>query len=95
MKKVMYTDYKTVLVLEFKDWEEVNEWDKGVSGIKGQIAAITDMSEEEAKPLYEAWIESVMMFRKRWSDGKVPGDIKSAVHSVQDGIGMMKTDWSR
>lgn len=78
-------------------------WHAQVMNIKAVIADITqsiqsrngstDDLEETDRVNYNRWLNTVYLFVRRYGRNGVPGDIKHAANSVEEGIGMPITEW--
>ena len=79
------------MMVGFNNREAGREWLAQVEEIKLHIRVINESGSREED--YQAWLGRVMEFRQRWGDPLVPFDVKEAVHSVQDGLGMARTVW--
>jgi hypothetical protein len=87
----IYVSGGTTMMLTFSNRDVGMEWHHGVNNIKEMIAGIN--SQKNRKDDYVKWLAEVRIFRQRWGDTMVPPDIRTAVHSVEDGIGLARTDW--
>ena len=77
------------------DGPEQVEWDHGVWEIKHIIETISESSHDDAarRPLYLKWREMVLSFAAKWGWPRVPLDIKEALQSVENGVGLPITNW--
>ena len=95
---VLYTTGAHQEVITFTTMTEKNMWDEEVLAIKADSTAAMNKKEadgltREVRALYENWIAPVHAFRDRFGDNRTPQDIKWAVNSAQEGLGMPVTQW--
>ena len=86
---------KWAIHLSFDSESSYAEWGQGVMEIKRRIAEINDDGNPGAArvPFYNQWLQSVEDFIRIWGENHVPPDIKSAVNTVQEGVGVQQTVW--
>ena len=79
----------------FRTADLASEWEHDVMEIKSHIAKINEMRENnrgnQNNADYDPWLARVDRFRFAFGNQAVPGDIREAVHDVQDGIGAQRT----
>ena len=96
---ILYTTGLHQELYTFASVDEKNEWDAEVFGIKADSAAAFNQKESEGitsavRVLYENWKARVIAFRDRFTENKVPEDIKWALNSAEVALGMEMTEWA-
>ena len=84
----------------FATQAELAQWDAMVLALKEEssavfhrrtaVGAITD----EIRSLYDQWMSNVKAFRDQFGEDKVPQDIKWALNSAEEGLGLEVTQWT-
>ena len=92
---VAYLSGQWAITLPFTSQQRYHLWDEGVRNIKERIETINNDDNTDAArvPLYKAWLVMVESFVRRWTEAFLPPDIKHAVNSVENGIGVQRTVW--
>ena len=95
---MLYTTGLHQEVYTFVDVAEKNRWEAEVMAIKADSSAAFYQKEThgintEVRALYNNWIARVMAFMELYSEYKLPMDIKWAVNSAQEALGLEKTQW--
>ena len=93
--RVNYVSGAWERMYSFESRREVNMWEAQLLGIKKRIAQINEDGNAGAArvPKYRLWWTGVMAFRTTWGQERVPPDIKMAVNSVEEEIGVEPTAW--
>ena len=93
--RVLYMSGDWVIVLGFPSQQRYRVWEESVRRIKLFIEAINNDDNDDAGrvPCYNAWLSLVASFVSFWGEDLLPPDIKHAVNSVEDGIGVQRTVW--
>ena len=84
----------------FATAEEASAWDAMVSALKAESKAVFDRRmavgsiTEEVRSLYQQWMTNVKAFRDRFGEDHVPADIKWALNSAEEGLGLEVTQWT-
>ena len=84
-----------LMSFEMESSEAYYEWENGMIRIKEFIRAINETVHDDAKrrPLYLQWREMVKKYGAKWGSNGVPQDIKDALKSVEEGVGVDVTVW--
>ena len=95
---MLYTTGLHQEVFTFVDVAEKSRWEAEVMAIKADSSAAFHQKETNGittavRTLYDNWIARVMAFKELYSEYKVPMDIKWAVNSAQEALGLEKTQW--
>ena len=86
----------TVQVYTFNSREQCILWMNDVQEIKDSIANINEnvpAGNPRARQ-HLIWLREVRAFISNWGEAMLPDDIKSAVNSVEAGIGINITVWN-
>ena len=84
----------------FATQAELNEWDAMVLALKAESSAVLERRiavgaiTNEIRALYDQWMTNVKAFRDRFGEDKVPQDIKWALNSAEEGLGVEITQWT-
>ena len=93
--RVGYESGNHRVVYVFADAAIAAKWNIEVLEIKHHIASINEIRENnlgnQNNADYDPWLARVDRFRLIFGNPAVPGDIREAVHDVQDGIGAQHT----
>ena len=80
---------------------ELTEWDAMVLALKAESSSVMERRiavggsiTNEIRSLYEQWMTNVKAFRDRFGEDKVPQDIKWALNSAEEGLGIEITQWT-
>ena len=97
MKQCIYFTGRPEDMMLFKMPNSVEyfEWQKGMIEIKEFIRMINETVHDDDKhrPLYLHWRTMVTQFGAKWGPDEVPRDIKDALKSVEEGVGVDITVW--
>ena len=93
--RVNYVSGTWERMYSFESRREVNMWEAQLLGIKKRIAQINEDGNAGAArvPKYRLWRRSAIEFLVAWGQERVPPDIKMAVNSVEEEIGVEPTAW--
>ena len=86
------------IILSFAGPEENDRWIAETQALKDTMENIhNDDNDDDARvPLYRAWLADVNAFAVRWGgENWIAPDIKHAVNTVENGIGIQETTWVR
>ena len=92
------TDGQHISEQEFMSEDEGPLWLAEVKEIKDMITNINNMGEAQDRPvLCGSWLKMASKFQEKWcrgGDRQIPLNVKCAVWSVQEGIGVQRSTWS-
>ena len=92
--QVLYTTSSQQLALAFINRADYEDWSTEVEGRKREMAEFNrtaGMTESGRKRWCRSWARRVIAIKENWGDAKVPDDLRSALHDVQDYLGMERT----
>ena len=85
----------------FDSAEVAAAWDAMVAALKQESQSVFSRRMEiggvitdEIRALYDQWMTNVKAFRDRFGEEHVPADIKWALNSAEEGLGIEKTQWT-
>ena len=84
----------------FANAEEAAAWDAAVMSLKDESKAVFDRRmavgaiTDDIRTLYDNWMANVKAFRDRFGEDHVPSDIKWALNSAEEGLGVEVTQWT-
>ena len=95
---VLYTTGLHQEVYTFANVAEKDAWDAEVFAIKSDSAAAFNKKEtegvtSEVRFMYENWKARVVAFKDRFSEARTPQDIKWALNTAEEALGMDVTQW--
>ncbi len=80
---------------------ELRAWDAMVLALKAESSAVDSRRmanggeiTTQVRALYNQWMANVKAFRDRFGEEKVPADIKWALNSAEEGLGIEETQWT-
>ena len=84
--------------MTFKDLEEKKSWMEDVAAVKeGSSNAYykkeADGESAEVRGLYNNWIASVHALAAKYGEERTPQDIKWALNSAEEALGLETTKW--
>ena len=85
-------------VVTFDTDEERVSWNSGVQKIKAESAALFERREAEGltpqiRALYVEWMKGIKAFKEAFGENRVPQDIKWALNTAEEGLGIEVTQW--
>ena len=85
-------------VYSFANVAEKDAWEAEVLGINADSSAAFNRKEAEGitsgvRVLYENWKGRILAFKDRFSEARMPQDIKWALNSAEEALGMEVTQW--
>ena len=95
---VLYTTGIHQEVMTFTSVAEKDRWDAEVLGIKADSAAVFQKKEREGvtanvRALYDQWMARIKAMKDSFGEEKVPQDIKWALNSAEQALGVDITEW--
>ena len=95
---VLYTTGIHQEVMTFTSVAEKDLWDAEVLGIKADSAAVFEKKEREGvtanvRALYDQWMARIKAMKDSFGEEKVPQDIKWALNSAEQALGVDITKW--
>ena len=92
---ILYTDGETTTYLSFLNRAQGERWQSHMHQIKDDMHTINkmDLTDAQRAQLYIIWLRLAEDMRVTYGNDAVPRDIKNAVHSVQDGLGLERTNY--
>ena len=84
----------------FANQAEAMAWDAQVHALKDESTAVLNRRlavgslTSEILRLYHQWIDNVKQFRDTYGEDPVPADIKWALNSAEEGLGLEVTQWT-
>ena len=95
---ILYTTGLHQEVYAFEDIAEKNRWETEVMAIKEGSAAAFNKKETEGlttavRTLYDNWMARVIAFKDQFTEARTPMDIKWALNTAQQALGVNVTQW--
>ena len=95
---VLYTTGIHEEVITFVSVAEKDLWDAGVSAIKSESSTLFNKKENEGltDEIWDRclwWIILVKKFKDQFGDSRTPQDIKWALNSAEEALGVAVTQW--
>ena len=84
----------------FATQAELAEWDAMVIALKEESSTVFNQRlsvgsiTAEIRSLYDQWMTNVKAFRDHFGEDKVPQDIKWALNTAEEGLGIEVTQWT-
>ena len=84
----------------FATQAELSEWAATVLALKAESSSVMERRiavgsiTDEIRSLYDQWMSNIKAFRDRFGEDKVPQDIKWALNSAEEGLGIEVTQWT-
>ena len=95
---VLYTTGIHQELVTFATLEEKDAWDAEVLAIKSESTAAYQRKEAEGvstavRALYQRWMDRVKAFKDRFGKNRTPQDIKWALNTAEQALGITVTAW--
>ena len=95
---LLYTTGLHQELYTFANPAEKDAWEAEVFAIKADSSAAFHRKEEEGitsevRAVYENWKARVIAFKDTYSENRTPQDIKWALNSAEQALGMEVTEW--
>ena len=95
---LLYTTGLHQELYTFTSLSEKNRWEAEVMAIKAESSAAfnkksSDGLTTEVRTLYNNWMARVISFKDLYNENRTPMDIKWALNSAQEALGLEKTQW--
>ena len=82
---------ETTYHVAFSSEEDQSSWQSEYVAIQTDIDALIELSGEEKERQFEAYLNRMHSFCKRWGLVRVPEDVRRAIHVVEDHFGLAHT----
>ena len=95
---LLYTTGHNQEVYTFVNVAEKDMWEAEVLGIKADSTSVFNKKENSGltsavRALYKNWMSRVHAFKNKYSEGRTPMDIKWALNTAEEALGMSVTQW--
>ena len=95
---VLYTTVIHQEVITFADVAEKCAWEAEVMAIKeGSTQAFNKKEQDgltsDVRVLYDQWMAKVLAFKEQFGENRTPNDIKWALNSAEQALGVSVTQW--